>query len=223
MSGIFETLLKSNILTAKEYFLCLLAALGCGVITAVAASIKSRSSKSFIVSLVLLPMIVHTVIVMVNGDVGTGVAVMGAFSLVRFRSVAGKAKEIAAIFLVMTAGLACAAGYAVLALVFTAVVSAVMLALSLIPMRDQKSMELNIFVPEALRFADAFDDLFAEYTKSHKLVKIKTSNMGSLYKLFYRIELKDKSKMQEFIDKIRCRNGNLEITVCEYVEGVDEL
>lgn len=223
MSAIFETLLKSNTLTAKEYFLCLLAALGCGVITAVAASIKSRSSKSFIVSLVLLPMIVHTVIVMVNGDVGTGVAVMGAFSLVRFRSVAGKAKEIAAIFLVMTSGLACAAGYAVLALVFTAIVSAVMLALSLVPMGDQKSMELNIFVPEALRFADAFDDLFAEYTKSHKLVRIKTSNMGSLYKLFYRIELKDKSKMQEFVDKLRCRNGNLEISVCEYVEGVDEL
>lgn len=223
MSGIFESLLKSNVLTAKEYFLCLLAALGCGVITAVAASIKSRSSKSFVVSLVLLPMIVHTVIVMVNGEVGTGVAVMGAFSLVRFRSVAGKAKEIAAIFLVMTAGLACATGYAVLALVFTVVVSAVMLALSLIPMGGQRSMELTVFVPEALRVANAFDDLFAEYTKSHQLVKMKTSNMGSLYKLYYRIELKDKSQMQEFIDKIRCRNGNLEITVCEYVEGVDEL
>ena len=160
MSAIFETLLKSSTLTAEEYFLCLLAAFGCGVIAAVASAVRSRSSKSFIMSLVLLPMIVHTVIVMVNGDVGTGVAVMGAFSLVRFRSVAGKAKEIAAIFLVMTAGLACAAGYAVLALVFTALVSAVMLILSLIPMRDQKSMELNIFVPEALHFADAFDDLF---------------------------------------------------------------
>lgn len=223
MSAIFETLKSGVALTAKEYFLCLLAALGCGIIAAVASAVRSRSSKSFIVSLVLLPMIVHTVIVMVNGDVGTGVAVMGAFSLVRFRSVAGKAKEIAAIFLVMTAGLACAAGYALLALVFTFAVSVVMLALSIVPMRDQKSMELNIFVPEALRFADAFDDLFDEYTKSYKLVKVKTSNMGSLYKLFYRIELKDKSKMQEFIDKIRCRNGNLEITVCEYVEGSDEL
>lgn len=223
MSAIFETLLKSSTLTAKEYFLCLAAALGCGIITAVAAAIKSRSSKSFIVSLVLLPMIVHTVIVMVNGNVGTGVAVMGAFSLVRFRSVAGKAKEIAAIFLVMTAGLACAVGYAVLALVFTAVVAGVMLVLSLIPMRDQRSMELTVFVPEALRFADAFNDLFDEYTKSHSLVRIKTSNMGSLYKLFYRIELKDKSKLQEFIDKLRCRNGNLEIAVSECVEGVDEL
>jgi len=223
MTGLFETITNGATLTAKEYFLCLLAALGCGIITAVAASIKSHSSKSFVVSLVLLPMIVHTVIVMVNGDVGTGVAVMGAFSLVRFRSVAGKAKEIAAIFLTMTAGLACAAGYAVLALVFTAIVAAVMLALSLVPLREQRLMELNIFVPETLRFADAFEDLFKEYTKSHKLVRIKTSNMGSMYKLFYRVELKDKSKIQELVDKIRCRNGNLEISVCEAVEGSDEL
>ncbi len=223
MSGIFENLLNTNLLTPKQYFLCLLGAMGCGVIAAIASSIKSNSSKGFVVSLVLLPMIVHTVITMVNGDVGTGVAVMGAFSLVRFRSVAGKAKEIAAIFLVMAAGLACAAGYVVLALVFTAVVSAVMLAFAFIPMMAQKTMELTVFVPETLRFANAFDDLFDKYTKSHKLVRMKTSNMGSLYKLFYRIELKDKEKLQEFIDELRCRNGNLEISVCDYVEGVDEL
>jgi len=224
MQAIFESIItETNGLTPKTYLLCLLAAFGCGVIAAVGASIRARCTKSFLVSLVLLPMIVHTVIVMVNGSVGTGVAVMGAFSLVRFRSVAGKAKDIAAIFLVMTAGLACATGYIGLALVFTFAVSAVMVALSFIPVRDQRSMELNIFVPETLRFANAFDDLFAEYTKSHQLIKVKTSNMGSLYKLFYKVELKDKDKTQEFIDKIRCRNGNLEITICEYLEGSDEL
>lgn len=207
---------------AMPYFICLGAALVCGIICALAASYKSRVTKSFAVSLVLLPMIVETVIVMVNGNVGTGVAVMGAFSLVRFRSVPGKAKDIASIFLAMTAGLAAAAGYPVLAVLFTLAVSAVMIIASSLPI-GAGSMELHITVPESLNFAGAFDEVFEKYSREYKLVKTKTTNMGSLYRLTYRIRLKDHDSVKDFIDELRVRNGNLEISLCDTEEVSEEL
>lgn len=222
MSAIFSSV-TSDTITTGGYLLCLFAAGICGVLTAFAASFRTRVSKSFIVSLVLLPMIVETVIVMVNGNIGTGVAVMGAFSLVRFRSVAGKARDIVSIFLAMTAGLACAAGYIGIAVLFTVFVCAVMIVLAYIPLGEERMVELHITVPESLHFASEFDDLFEEYTKSHHLVKTRTSNMGSLYKLLYRIEMKNPLQVQEFVDKLRCRNGNLEIAISEALEGSDEL
>lgn len=220
---LFDTVIQRGVITAQTYFICLGAALLCGILVAIAVSVRSHPTKSFVISLVLLPMIVETVITMVNGNIGTGVAVMGAFSLVRFRSVPGKAKDIASIFLAMTSGLACAAGYVVIALVFTLIICIVMLLLSLIPVGAERAMELRITVPESLRFANEFTDLLDEYTKKHRLVRVKTTNMGSLYVLFYNVQLKDVNKMQEFIDKIRCRNGNLEISMAEAAEGADEL
>lgn len=222
MSAIFNSISGSQ-LTVTGYLIGLLVAGLCGLIAALASCFKSKPSKSFMVSLVLLPMVIHTVIVMVNGNVGTGVAVMGAFSLVRFRSVAGRAKDIATIFLAMTAGLACAAGYVTLALLFTVIVCGVMMLVSAIPMGSESQVELHITVPESLRFAHEFDDLFEKYTKKCHLTKTKTTNMGSLYKLQYVIEMRDVSQMQEFMDELRCRNGNLEIAISEIVEGSDTL
>lgn len=222
MPEIFNTILTGN-LTLQIYLICLLTALVCGGLTAFAIAFRNQVSKSFLVALILLPMIVDTVITMVNGNIGTGVAVAGAFSLVRFRSAPGKAKDIAAIFLVMTAGLSCAAGYIGAALLFTVITGIILILLNLIPMGEERMLDLNITIPESLHFADAFDDLFEEYTKRFRLVKTRTSNMGSLYKLLYRVEIKDLSKVQEFIDKLRCRNGNLEISLTEHAEESDML
>lgn len=222
MSAIFNSILLEGI-NFRNYSICLITALVCGILVAFAASYKSYVSKSFIISLIVLPMIVETVIIMVNGNVGTGVAVMGAFSLVRFRSVPGKAKDIAAIFLSMTSGLACAAGYVWIALLFNVFVCAVLIVLANIPMGEERFMDLHITVPESLRFAKEFDDIFDEYTKKYRLVQTKTTNMGSLYKLQYKIQMKDKIDIQEFIDKLRCRNGNLEIAIIEAMEGSEEL
>lgn len=190
MSAIFDSIINGTV-TVQIYLLCLFVALICGLLTALAVSYRANVSKSFVISLIMLPMIVETVIIMVNGNIGTGVAVMGAFSLVRFRSVAGRAKDIAAIFLAMTAGLACAAGYIAIALLFTVLVCAVLVLLARIPFGGSRMMELHITVPESLRFAHAFDDLFETYTRRSRLVKTKTSNMGSLYKLLYYVELKN--------------------------------
>ena len=151
MPEFFRSVIIGTSISLETYLYCIAAALACGVLTAVAAAIRSHASKSFLVSLVLLPMIVCTVIIMVNGNIGTGVAVMGAFSLIRFRSVPGKARDIVAIFLCMTAGLTCASGYLTIALLFVLVVGLCMVALAFIPLGNERSMELHITIPENLR------------------------------------------------------------------------
>ena len=221
MAAFFQSLSISQV-TPENYFLCLGGAFLCGLIVALASVFKNRISKGFFISLIVLPLIVHTVITMVNGNIGTGVAVMGAFSLVRFRSVPGKAKDIASIFLAMTAGLACAAGFVGIAVIFTLAVGILLAVFSFIPF-GEKTMDLRIVVPESLRYAHEFDDLFKEYTTSFRLIKAKTTAMGSLYKLTYRIKMKDPKKGQELMDKLRCRNGNLEISLSEVYENGDEL
>ena len=205
----------SNTFTIDVYLICTAVSLVLGAVIALTASFRSRLSKSFLLALFLIPAIVQTVIMLVNGSVGTGVAVMGAFSLVRFRSVAGSAKEIVSIFLAMAAGLATAMGYIALALLFVAVICVAMFLASFIRLKDKDDLvrELKITVPEDLNYAHSFDDLFEKYTRSSKLLTVKTSNMGSLYKLIYNVELKNEDDMQSFIDELRCRNGNLEISV----------
>ena len=223
MLDLFDSIIVGNTIDLGTYLICLLAAGACGVLTALAASFRCQATKSFLSSLILLPMIVCTVIAMVNGNVGTGIAVMGAFSLIRFRSVPGKARDIVVIFLAMTAGLACAGGYVGIALVFTLIVCLGMAVITLIPMGSERSMELHITIPESLRYMDEFNDLFAKYLKSHRLLQAKTTNMGSLFKLHYRVEMKDVKQSQAFIDELRCRNGNLEISLSEVLDGADEL
>ena len=223
MLDLFDTILIGADIDLVTYLICLLTAGVCGVLSALAASFRSHASKSFLTSLILLPMIVCTVIAMVNGNVGTGIAVMGAFSLIRFRSVPGKARDIVVIFLTMTAGLACAGGYIGIALVFTIIVCLGMVVISLVPMGNERCMDLHITVPESLRYVNEFDDVFTKYLKNHRLIQTKTTNMGSLYKLHYRVEMKDAKQGQAFIDELRCRNGNLEIALCEVMGGAEEL
>lgn len=195
-----------------------------GVIIALFYMFKSNYNKSFVVTLVLLPAIVGAVISIVNGNIGTGVAVMGAFSLVRFRSIPGTAKEIGYIFFSMAVGLATGMGYVPYAAVFTVLVGFVSLVLfnSRFGEPKQSRKELRITVPESLDYTGLFDDLFAEFTKMHKLKQVKTSNMGSLFKLYYDIVLKDEAREKEMIDQLRCRNGNLDI-VCGYVSDRSEV
>lgn len=222
MPQIFETIIEGT-LTLEDYLICTAVAFLCGIIVTFAASYKSKLTKSFAMSLVMLAPIIETVILMVNGNIGTGIAVAGAFSLVRFRSVAGRAREITLIFLVMTAGLACAAGYVAIAILFSIILCVALIILARLPMRSERELELRITIPETLNFSEAFEDLFSQYTKRHELASVKTSNMGSLYKLLYKIELKDGGTSKEFIDQLRCRNGNLEITLADTSERNEEL
>ena len=195
----------------------------CGLLVAFCASFRSRVTKSFFASLVLLPLAVQTVIVMVNGSVGTGIAVAGAFSLIRFRSVPGKAKDIVSVFISMTAGLACAAGYVGIGALFTLIACACMLVFGAIAMSSDKELYLKITIPETLNFEGAFDEIFEKYTKKRALVSIKSANMGSLFKLTYKIEMLKGTGVQEFMDELRVRNGNLEISIYKMEGSAEEL
>lgn len=174
---------------------------------------KGTFTKSFVTTLVLLPTLVQVVIMMVNGNLGVGVAVLGTFSLVRFRSTPGSAKEISCIFFAMAIGLSTGMGFLTFAAGITVVVGLVMLLLNFIPIGEgePREKELKITIPEDLDYTEIFDDLFTKYTKRNVLERVKTTNMGSMYELKYSITLKDPAMEKAFIDDLRCRNGNLPI------------
>ena len=202
------------------------ASLGLGFVLALAYCFRNRHTKSFVMTLAILPAIVCVVIAMVNGNVGAGVAVAGAFSLVRFRSAPGSARDIAFIFLAMCVGLVAGMGYVVCAAVVTAVMCVVVLAyqgISVGPLGDSSDRDLRVTVPEDLDFSDLFDDILDKYTTYHELVTVKTTNMGSLYRLVYHIGMRDLSQQRALIDDLRCRNGNLEIAIAHQDVSNDEL
>lgn len=197
-----------------SFLMCTLASLVLGAVIAAAHMFRGTYTKSFVVTLALLPAVVQMVIMLVNGNLGAGVAVAGAFSLVRFRSAPGTAKEICSIFLAMAVGLATGMGYLGVAALFTAILCLVSVAYTLTGFGEGKQAEkdLKITIPESLDYTGMFEDLFDRYTRSHELLSVRTTDMGSLFKLHYRIVLKDVSKEKEFMDELRCRNGNLEIS-----------
>lgn len=201
-------------------------ALVLGFVLALTYCYRSRHTKSFVLSLAVLPAIVCVVIAMVNGNVGAGVAVAGAFSLVRFRSAPGSARDIVFIFLAMCVGLVAGMGYVVCAAVVCAVLCVVVLAyqsLSIGPLGDSADRTLRITVPEDLDFFDLFDDILDRYTTYHELVTVRTTNMGSLYRLVYNIGMRDLSQQRPLIDELRCRNGNLEIAISHQEVNNEEL
>jgi hypothetical protein len=207
------TTTSTTLITQQTFFVCTIVSLILGAVIAFSFSIKQKQSKSFLMTVALLPVIVQVVIMLVNGNLGTGIAVMGAFSLVRFRSIPGTARDICAIFLAMAVGLATGTDYLALAAVFTVVVCAICIIYTLSPFGEEKTTEklLTVIIPESLDYTEVFDDLFDKFTKTHELESVKTTNMGSLFKLKYRIALKAGANEKEFIDELRCRNGNLEI------------
>ena len=204
----------SDGITLTSFLICYAVSLVLGVGVAYVSMFRSKCTQSFALTLAILPAAVQMVIMLVNGNTGAGVAVAGAFGLVRFRSAPGTAKEIAAIFIAMTIGLACGMGYVALAAVFFVVIAAVMLALTAVRFgeRDADARIVKITIPENLDYDGLFDDIFSEYTVSNSLERVKTTGMGTLYELSYRIVPKSGELPKKFFDDLRCRNGNLTIT-----------
>ncbi len=186
---------------------------------------KNEYNRSFVLTLALLPAMVQVVILLVNGSVGTGVAVLGAFSLVRFRSIPGGAREIGSIFFAMALGLATGMGYIFVAVLFLLVVGGASLLLTLSPFGQHKEelKELKITIPENLEYEGMFDDLFSAYTDKAELIRVKTTNMGSLFELCYHVALKQPGIQKEFLDQLRTRNGNLAIGCGRLPTAKDEL
>ena len=229
-TGIFDSgtgTAATQAISLTPFLVCLAASLVIGAFMALAYRHKTRCSQSFVITLAILPAAVAMVIMLVNGNVGAGVAVAGAFGLVRFRSVPGSAKEIGAVFTAMAAGLACGMGYIGFAALFALIVCGATLLYGAVGFGarrgSEKQKRLQITIPEDLDYTGVFDDLFDSFTTSHRLVTVKTTNMGSLFKLTYDIELKDTDREKRFIDELRCRNGNLEIHITEQQNNQNEL
>lgn len=224
--GLFDTELTS-VIEVSDFLLCIGFCLVLGLILTLSYMYKTRYTKSFILTLGLLPAVVCVVIMMVNGNVGAGVAVAGAFSLVRFRSVPGTAKEICTLFLAMGTGLIAGMGYLGFALLFTLIMCLVLIVYNRFSFGAKKNSALyksvRIVIPESLDYTGVFDDILNTYCREYELSQVKTVNMGSMFRLTYDIILTDEKKEKEFIDEIRKRNGNLEITVSKQATAVTEL
>ena len=213
-SGIYN---PATGITLGTFMVSITVALILGALMAAIYCFRSQHSRSFVMTLALLPATVSVVILLVNGNLGAGVAVAGTFSLVRFRSTPGTAREITAIFLAMAVGLACGMGYPAFAALFAVLMCLVSLLYTLTNFggqsRSQFRRVLRITVPENLDYTTVFDDLFEKYTSQVRLIEVKTTNLGSLNRLTYELTLQKAGTEKEFIDELRCRNGNLEISM----------
>ena len=224
--GLFDTDMTRTI-GVDEFLLCVGCSLLIGIILAFGYMLHSRYSKSYIMTLSMLPAVVCVVIMMVNGNIGTGLAVAGAFTLVRFRSVPGSAKEITMLFLAMGTGLLTGMGYIGFGFVFAVVMSAVFTVYNHLVFGIQKNAlryyTIRIAIPEDLDYGHIFDDVWESYTDKCELVRVKSFNMGSMFRITYNIKMKKGVSEKEMLDMIRCRNGNLEITLSKQDNSVEEL
>ena len=212
--GLFNTDI-SGVISFGSFLLCLLTSLLIGLILAFSCRYQGRYTKSFLVTLMLLPGVVCIIIMMVNGSVGAGVAVAGAFSLVRFRSAPGTGREITMLFLAMGAGLIVGMGYLAFALLFAVIMSVMNVLYNRLDLGEKKNglryRTLTIMIPESLDYSGVFDEVLLHYTTDYTLTRVKTTNMGSMFRLSYDLTLREGISEKELIDQLRCRNGNLEI------------
>ena len=226
MLNLFNSIIPSTGITPAVFIILVLVTLVLGGILALIHTYKNDYTKSFVMTLAILPAVVAVVILMVNGNIGAGVAVAGTFSLVRFRSAPGTAREIGAIFAAMGMGLIMGMGYVGYAVLFTVLIGLALIVYAGLSTGGKKELRKNlkITIPENLNYTDVFDEIMKKYTRSYRLKQVKTSNMGSLFKLSYEIVLSDAALEKEFLDALRVRNGNLEISISEYqTQGADQL
>ena len=214
-NSIFDT--SSTGLSFENALICAGVALVLGTVVALTHMKTSNTTKGFLITLATLPLLVMAVMIMINGNLGTSIAILGAFSLIRFRSIQGNAKELLSIFFVMMIGLALGMGHVLFSIVITAIAVIAILFFSFTNILEPNSnrRSLKIVIPEDLDYEEVFADLFKKYTTKHNLVKMKTMNMGSLYKLTYDITLKKDVKVKEFLDEIRVKNCNLKVLLSQ--------
>ena len=206
----FDSIFTTESVTLVQGLICAGVALALGLISSLVYMFRSYCSKSFAVTLALIPSIVAMLIMMVNGlATGAGIAVLGVFSLVRFRSQPGSSREILAIMLSMAIGLACGGGYITFAIFAAIFVCAVWLILFSTSFGSSSRKELKIDIPENLDYEGMFDDVFGEFTTRQELISVKTAQMGSVYELRYQVSLKKGANEKSFMDALRARNGNL--------------
>lgn len=222
----FDSIYSSTVLPS-QFLIMAVAALLTGFVYAWVMSFRIRSTKRFFIVVTLIPFIVAAVITFVNGNIGAGVAIGGTFSLIRFRSAQGSADEIAAILIAMGSGIAFGMGYIAYGVLILIVLAVLFFLFSLLPIFEHKGLAkdqlLRVTIPESLEYHDVFDETFARFLKNHESVGVKTTGMGSMYRLSFRIQMKDTAEQKAFIDELRTKNGNLEIAITPYADAENQL
>lgn len=218
-----ESIIQSSV-TIENVILCSLSSIILGLIISLVYMKTSTGSKNFLITLAVLPILVQSIIMMTSGSLGTSIAIVGAFSLVRFRSLPGTSKEILCVFFAMTVGLATGMGHLVYALIITIFVSLVIVILSKSKFGEGTNNVkiLKIILPEDLDYTSVFDDIFEKFDIDAKLDGVKTVNMGSLFELTYSVKMKKNINEKELLDDLRSRNGNLKI-ILSHTVNVGEL
>ncbi|MBO4452948.1 MAG: DUF4956 domain-containing protein [Clostridia bacterium] len=223
----FDSVYSTVSVTAPQFFIMAGCALAAGLLFSWLISFRIRSTKRFFTVAALVPFAVAVIITFVHGNIGAGVAVGGAFALVRFRSAQGRADEIAAVLMGMCSGIAFGMGYVAYGVIILLGLAAVFFILSLLKIFDHKCTSsdrlLRITIPESLEYADAFDGTFKKYLRSWESLGVKTVAMGSMFRLSFRIQMKDASEEKAFVDEIRTINSNLEIAILPYTEVENQL
>ena len=222
MSNILSSIITSSNLGMSQFLICTIASIVLGLIIAYIHSYKNRSTSGFLLTVGLIPVIVQVIIMLVNGNLGAGVAVAGAFSLVRFRSAPGTAREIVSLFLAMTVGLATGMGYVIIAVIMVIIVGIMTAILPLLFNGNSRGRQLQITVPESLDYEGAFEDIMRKYTDKHEMLYVKTVQMGTAYKLIYEVLMKNEVSAKNFLDEIRIRNGNLEVSIGREIDRKEE-
>ena len=217
----------SKAVTPSQFLIMAAASLVSGIVFSWLMSFRIRANRRFFIVSSIIPFVVGMVLTFVNGNIGAGVAFGGAFALTRFRSAQGTADEIAAVLITMASGVAFGMGYLAYGVLILLVMGLVFLVLSALPIFDHAGLQqeklLKVTIPESLDYAGVFDDTFQRFLRSFENVGIKTTNMGSMFRLSYKIQLRDPSREKEFIDELRTRNGNLEVAILPYVEPQTQL
>ena len=222
----FDSIYSSTV-APSQFFLMTTVALVMGFLYSWIMSFRIRSTKRFFIVTALIPFVVAAVITFVNGNIGAGVAIGGAFSLIRFRSAQGSADEIAAILVAMGSGIAFGMGYIGYGVVILIALAVLFLLLSFVPLFEHKSMAedqlLRITIPESLEYNGTFDDIFSHYLKKIENAGVKTTGMGSMFRLSFKVQLKNPAEEKAFIDELRTKNGNLEVALLPYTETQNQL
>lgn len=210
-------------ITTANCLVCMGSAIVLGILISFTHRVTTKTTVNFLLTLALLPLLVFAVILLVNGNLGTSLAVAGAFSLIRFRSMAGTSKELISVFWAMAVGLALGMGYVIFSVVITLIVAVIMIISSkVINKKDLEERKLKIIIPENLDYEEIFNDIFEKHLNKYELEKVKTTNMGSMYELQYMVSLKNGINQKEFLDEIRIRNGNM-LVMLERPELIEEV
>jgi len=209
--------------TVGTFLFATVCSLAFGVVVAWIYVLQNKRSKTMAIALAIMPAVVQAIIMLVSGNIGAGVAVAGAFNLVRFRSAPGNAKDIGYIFFAMCIGFIAGMGFLLFAAIFMVVIGGALVFMVAVVMDKSEARILRVVVPENIDFNSLFDDVFQKYAQDVNLTKVRTTNMGSLYELTYSLRLADPAKVKPFIDELRCRNGNLNVLLAQKADDTDDL